>query len=159
MIDATGPFHGISEIESAIDVAIIPVISGELSGSTERTVITTETSFLISFGKRGLIGLSTHLEARIALSEALPSLFVKEPGILPTAYIFSSKSTESGKKSTPSLGFAEAVTLAITTVSPYLTQQEPLASPQVLPVSTTTGLPAYVVSKVLKFSNIVFPPF
>ena len=55
--------------------------------------------------------------------------------------------------------FAEAVTLAITTVSPYLTQQEPLASPQVLPVSTTTGLPAYVVSKVLKFSNIVFPPF
>ncbi len=131
-----------SEIEIATAAPIIPAISGELSGSTESTVITTDTSFLISLGKRGLIGLSTHLEARIALSEAFPSLFVKEPGILPTEYIFSSKSTERGKKSTPSLGFAEAVTFAITTVSPYLTQQEPLARPQVFPVSITTGLPA-----------------
>ena len=132
------------------------MISGELSGSTARTVITTETSFLISLGKRGLIGRSTHLDVRIALSDAFPSLFVNEPGILPTEYIFSSKSTERGKKSTPSLGFFDAVTLAITTVSPYLTQHEPFASPQVFPVSTTTGLPAYVVSKVLKFSNIKY---
>ena len=83
-IPAIGPFHGISEIEIAIDVAIMPAISGELSGSTARTVITTETSFLISLGKRGRIGLSTQREVRIAFSVGLPSLFVKEPGILPT---------------------------------------------------------------------------
>ncbi len=84
LIPAIGPFQGISEIEIAIDVAIMPAISGELSGSTASTVITTETSFLISFGKSGRIGLSTHLDVRIAFSEGLPSRFVNDPGILPT---------------------------------------------------------------------------
>ena len=62
---AIGPFQGISEMDIATEVAIMPAISGELSGSTARTVITTETSFLISFGKRGRIGLSTQREVRI----------------------------------------------------------------------------------------------
>ena len=47
-----------------------------------------------------------------------PSLFKKEPGILPTEYSFSSKSTERGKKSMPSRGLAEAVAATWTTVSP-----------------------------------------
>ena len=55
---------------------------------------------------------------------------------------YSDSTTERGKKSTPSLGFLLAVTFAITTVSPYLTQHEPFARAQVFPVSTTTGLPA-----------------
>ena len=90
LIPAIGPFHGISEIEIAIAVAIIPVISGEQSGSTARTVITTDTSFLISLGKSGRIGLSTILEVRIAFSDGLPSLLVNDPGILPTEYSLSS---------------------------------------------------------------------
>ena len=85
-----GPFHGISEIESATEVAINPVISGWLSISVERTVITTETSFLISFGNNGRIGRSTIREVKIERSEGLPSLFKKDPGILPTAYSRSS---------------------------------------------------------------------
>ena len=47
------------------------------------------------------------------------------------------------------LGLTLAVTLAITTVSPYLTQHEPLDKPHVFPVSTTSGLPANVVSNFL----------
>ena len=79
-----GPFHGISEMLSAIDVPTIAAISGEQSGSTDITVQTTEQSFLISLGKRGRIGRSITRETRIALSDGLPSLLRKEPGILPT---------------------------------------------------------------------------
>ena len=69
-----GPFHGISEIERAIDVPTIAAISGMQSLSTLITVQTMETSFLISLGKRGRIGLSITRLTRIALSEGLPSL-------------------------------------------------------------------------------------
>jgi len=113
---------------SAIEVPTIAAISGEQSGSTDITVHTTETSLRISFGKRGRIGLSITRETRIAFSLGRPSLFKNEPGILPTAYIFSSKSTDKGKKSIPSRGSVEAVTATLTTVSPYLIRQAPLAS-------------------------------
>ena len=79
-----GPSHGISEIERATETPIIAVISGEQSGSTDITVATTPTSFLISLGKRGRIGLSITREARVAFSLALPSRRWKEPGIRPT---------------------------------------------------------------------------
>ena len=79
-----GPFHGISEIERAIEVPIMAVISGEQSGSTLMTVATMETSLRISLGKSGRMGLSITREARIAFSLGLPSRFMKEPGILPT---------------------------------------------------------------------------
>ena len=81
----TGPFHGISEIESAMDAPIRPVTSGEQSGSTESTRRSRVTSFLRSFGKSGRIGLSITREVSIAFSEGLPSLFKKLPGIFPTA--------------------------------------------------------------------------
>ena len=80
-----GPSQGISDILNAIDVPIIAVISGEQSSSTDITVQTTATSFLISFGNSGRIGLSITLDAKIAFSDGLPSLFEKEPGIFPTA--------------------------------------------------------------------------
>ena len=79
-----GPSQGISEIEIAIDTPIIAVISGRQSWSTDITVATTPTSFLISLGKRGRIGLSITLDERVAFSLALPSLLWNEPGIRPT---------------------------------------------------------------------------
>ena len=83
-------------------------------------------------------------EERIAFSDGLPSRLKYPPGILPEAYIFSSKSTERGRKSMPSRGSFDAVALQRTTVSPYLTRQDPLASPHIIPVSTVSGLPAKV---------------
>ena len=79
-----GPSQGISEIEIAIETPSIAAISGWQSGSTDITVATTPTSFLISLGKRGLMGLSITREARVAFSLALPSRRWNEPGILPT---------------------------------------------------------------------------
>ena len=110
--------YGIVGLALLMVVLAMAAISGEQSGSTDMTVHTTDTSFLISLGNRGRIGRSMTREVRMALSLGRPSLFRKEPGILPTAYSFSSKSTDSGKKSMPSLGLAEAVTATFTTVSP-----------------------------------------
>ena len=93
-------------------------ISGELSMSTDITVHTMHTSFLMSLGNRGRMGRSITREARMAFSEGLPSLLRKEPGIFPTAYSFSSKSTDRGKKSMPSLGESAMVAVHSTTVSP-----------------------------------------
>ena len=50
----------------------------------------------------GRIGRSMRRAKSVADSGGLPSRLIKPPGILPTAYIFSSKSTVNGKKSTPS---------------------------------------------------------
>ena len=88
--DEIGPSHGISETAIAAETPIAAVTSGEQSGSTLITVATTEQSFLKSLGKSGRIGLSIHLLVRIAFSPALPSRRRNDPGILPTAYIFSS---------------------------------------------------------------------
>ena len=68
-----------------------------MSGSTDNAVAITTTSLNNPFGNNGRIGLSISLEVRIALSLALPSLYLNPPGILPIEYIFSSKSTPSGK--------------------------------------------------------------
>ena len=87
---AVGPPNGISEIDNAAEAPIIAATSGELSWSTERTVQTTTTSFLKSFGNSGLKGLSIALDVSIALSLGFPSLFWNEPGIFPTEYNFSS---------------------------------------------------------------------
>ncbi len=113
-----GPLQGISEIVRAMEVPTIAAISGEQSWSTDITVHTIATSFLMSLGNSGRMGLSIMRQTRVAFSLGRPSLFKKEPGILPTEYSFSSKSTESGKKSMPSRGFAEAVAATCTTVSP-----------------------------------------
>ena len=87
---AVGPPNGMSDIARAAAAPIIAQTSGELSCSTDNTVATTHTSFLKSFGNSGLNGLSIALDTNIALSAGFPSLFKKLPGILPTAYSFSS---------------------------------------------------------------------
>ncbi len=68
----------------------VVVTATVLSVEMDKTVAVTTTSFLKSFGKSGLIGLSIALDTSIALSAAFPSLLVNPPGIFPTAYIFSS---------------------------------------------------------------------
>ena len=129
--EPVGPAHGISEILSATDEPNIASGSGAISGSTDNAVATTVTSLKSPLGNKGLIGLSISLDTRIALSLALPSLFLKPPGILPTEYIFSS------------------VTFTITTVSPHLTMQDPFACWAYLPTSTETSLPPIVVVNTL----------
>ena len=64
------------------------------------------------------MGRSIIRQVRMAFSEGRPSRRRNAPGILPTEYSFSSKSTERGKKSMPSRGLAEAVAATWTTVSP-----------------------------------------
>ncbi len=79
-----GPFQGMSEMDRAMEVPMRAAISGELSWSTDMTVATMDTSFLISLGNRGRMGRSIMRQVRMAFSEGRPSRFKKEPGILPT---------------------------------------------------------------------------
>ena len=68
----------------------IAVISGVQSWSTDMTVLTIWTSLRKPSENIGLIGRSMSLAVKVACSPARPSLLKKEPGILPTAYCFSS---------------------------------------------------------------------
>ena len=147
--EPVGPWKGMSEMLSAIDEPSIAIGSGATSGSTESAVAITVTSLKNPFGKRGRRGLSIRRDVKIALSLGLPSRFLNPPGIFPTEYIFSSKSTLSGKKSMPGRGSLLIVTLTITTVSPQRTTQEPFACSANFPVSTITFLPPISVSKIV----------
>ena len=86
---AIGPSKGIFEIQVHKLEPNIAVNSGELSLSTDKTVLTTCTSFLKSLGNIGRIGRSIIRAANVAASVGLPSLLIKPPGILPTEYNFS----------------------------------------------------------------------
>jgi hypothetical protein len=105
-----------------------------LAMSTDRTVMTTWTSSRKPSLNVGRSGRSVRRAVRIAVSEGRPSRRKNPPGILPAAYIRSSTSTVSGKKSMPSLG-AEVVQVPNTCVSPYVTTTEPCACGASLPVS------------------------
>ncbi len=121
-----GPEKGMSLIDSAMLLPSIASGSGITSGSTDSAVATIETSLKKPSGNNGLNGLSINLLVKTAWSDGRPSLFLKPPGILPTEYIFSSKSTLSGKKSCPSRGLLFIVALTITTVSPLFRKTLPL---------------------------------
>src|SRR4051794_26242681 len=75
----------------------------------------------------------------VAFSPARPSRLKNEPGILPAAYIRSSTSTVSGRKSTSRR--LPAVAVARTTVSPALTTTAPEACLAILPVSKAISVP------------------
>ena len=64
------------------------------------------------------MGRSMTRLVRMPFSPGRPSRRLKLPGMRPTEYIFSSKSTERGKKSMPSRGRADAVAQTSTRVSP-----------------------------------------
>ena len=76
---------------------------------------------------------------RVPFSPARPSRLKKLPGILPAAYMRSSTSTVSGRKST-SRRFP-AVAVARTIVSPARTTTAPLACLASLPVSNVISVP------------------
>src|SRR3989440_7741220 len=81
---------------------------------------------------------------RIARSVGRPSRLKKPPGILPAAYIRSSTSTVSGKKSAPSRGSIRPCAVASTIVSPERTTTEPSACFASLPVSNVISRPPTV---------------
>ena len=113
-----GPPQGMSLTDSAAEDPIIAGTSGGMSLSTLRQVATTCTSLRMPLGNSGRSGRSIRRQVSVAFSVGRPSRLMKPPGILPTEYCFSSKSTLSGKKSTPSRAFSLMVALTITTVSP-----------------------------------------
>src|ERR1700722_18426644 len=77
---------------------------------------------------------------RVPFSPGRPSRLKKEPGIFPEAYMRSSTSTVSGRKSTSRRLPATAVQRTI--VSPWRTTTAPEACLAILPVSNEISLPA-----------------
>ena len=78
---------------------------------------------------------------RIARSVGRPSRLKKPPGIFPAAYIRSSTSIVSGKKSAPSRASVRPWAVARTMVSPDRTTTAPSACLASFPVSKVTSLP------------------
>src|SRR3954447_7848751 len=77
---------------------------------------------------------------RIAFSPARPSRLKNPPGIFPAAYIFSSTSTVSGKKSAPSRPSVRPTAVARTTVPSWRTRTAPCACLATAPVSNEISL-------------------
>ena len=129
-----GPSKGMSEIVRAAEAPLITMISIGFSWSDDKAVATICTSFLNPFGNNGLNGLSVSRFVSIASVLGRPSLLKKLPGILPLAYIRSSKSIVRGKKSIPSRGVS---IVAVTSViqSPLFITTDPFACRASLPVS------------------------
>ena len=130
----TGPFQGMSETMRAAEAPRIDRTSASCFPSAEKSVETICTSLLNPSGKRGLSGRSVILAVRISFSVGRPSRLKYPPGIFPAAAKRSRYSTESGKKSIPSLG-AAAQAQTRTVVPPCFTTTEPLARSASLPVS------------------------
>src|SRR5215218_8185350 len=100
--------------------------------------MTTWTSLRSPLAKVGRSGRSISRQVRIASSEGRPSRRKNEPGMRPAAYIRSSTSTVSGKKSKCSLGWRPAVVAESSMVSPMVTTTEPAAWRASRPVSKVT---------------------
>ena len=122
-----GPRKGSDDTTSAAEAPLIARMSCACTPSIDSTVAMTWTSFWNPLGQSGRIGRSTMRAFRVAFSEALPSRLKNPPGILPAAYIFSSMSTVSGKKSTPSRASVRPTAVASTIVSPDRTTTAPSA--------------------------------
>jgi hypothetical protein len=87
-------------------------------GVERHDVETTWTSLRRPFLNDGRSGRSVRRQVRIASSDGRPSRRKNEPGILPAAYMRSSTSTVSGKKSRLSFGRLLAVHAVRIIVSP-----------------------------------------
>ena len=74
-------------------------------------------------------------QVNIAVSDARPSRRKNDPGIFPAAYILSSMSTVSGKKSAPERADFAPVAVTRTVVSPRRANTAPPACPANRPVS------------------------
>ena len=131
----TGPRNGSGESISAADAPLMQRMSWAVTRSALRTVQITCTSLRKPFGQSGRIGRSIIRAVRMARSVGRPSRLKKPPGILPAAYIRSSTSTVSGKKSAPSRASARPWAVASTIVSPPRTTTAPSACFARWPVS------------------------
>ncbi len=100
----TGPENGRPAICVDADAALIATTSYRSLGSRLRTVTTTWISLRRPSTNDGRSGRSIRRQVRIASVEGRPSRRKNEPGMRPAAYIRSSTSTVSGKKSKCSLG-------------------------------------------------------
>ena len=105
----TGPLNGRPESWVLADAALIATTSYWSLGSSAMTVMTTWTSLRRPLANVGRSGRSMRRQVRIASSLGRPSRRKNEPGMRPAAYIRSSTSTVSGKKSRFSLGCLPAV--------------------------------------------------
>ncbi|RAO50534.1 hypothetical protein PSN01_04508 [Micromonospora saelicesensis] len=122
-----GPENGRPESLVDIEAALIATTSYGCCGSSARMVSTTWTSLRRPLTKDGRSGRSISRQVRIASSLGRPSRRKNEPGMRPAAYIRSSTSTVSGKKSNCSFGCLPAVVAERTTVSPSWAMTEPAA--------------------------------
>ena len=89
----------------------------------------------------------------VPFSPARPSRLKNEPGILPAAYMRSSTSTVSGRKSTSRR--LPTVAVLRTMVSPWRTTTAPEACLAILPVSKEISLPAISTETVVTASLLM----
>ncbi len=137
---ASGPSNGMPPAISAADAPMMEMTSGWCTWSAERTVAMTWTSLRNPSANDERIGRSIMRAVRVAFSEGRDSRLMNPPGSLPAAYMRSSKSTVSGKKSR-SLGCFWAVAVTSTIESPWRTTTAPPACLASSPVSSTYSLP------------------
>ena len=112
-----GPENGSPASWVERDAALIATTSYRCSGWSAMMVATTWISLRRPLTNEGRSGRSISRQVRMASSEGRPSRRKNEPGMRPAAYIRSSTSTVSGKKSRFSLGFLDAVVAERTIVS------------------------------------------
>ncbi len=105
----TGPENGRPEIWVDADAALIASTSYRSLGSRLRIVTTTWISLRRPETNVGRSGRSIRRQVRIASVDGRPSRRKNEPGMRPAAYIRSSTSMVSGKKSKWSFGVLLAV--------------------------------------------------
>src|SRR3954451_2824299 len=105
------------------------------------------------FGKSGRIGRSIMRAVSVPFSPARPSRLKNEPGILPAAYMRSSTSTVSGRKSTSRS--EPTVAVLRTMVSPWRTTTAPPACLATRPVSKLISVPAMSTATVVTESLLI----
>jgi hypothetical protein len=112
-----GPEKGSPDSWVEADAALMASASYGSCGSRLMIVTTIWISLRRPSTNEGRNGRSISRQVRIASVLGRPSRRKKEPGILPIAYIRSSTSTVSGKKSKCSLGCLDAVVALSSMVS------------------------------------------
>ena len=112
-----GPENGRPASWVDSEAALIATTSYRCSGWSAMIVSTIWISLRRPFTKEGRSGRSMRRQVRMASSDGRPSRRKNEPGMRPAAYMRSSQSTVSGKKSSPSLGCFDADVAESTMVS------------------------------------------
>src|SRR4051794_3429484 len=153
----TGAASGTGEIISAADAPFIARTSYGCSWSTLSGMFTSCVSKCQPFGKSGRIGRSIMRAVSVPFSPARPSRLKNEPGILPAAYMRSSTSTVSGRKSTSRR--LPTVAVLRTIVSPWRTTTAPEACLAILPVSNVISVPEISTDTVVTASLLICAAF